>query len=491
MTAATGILIWLIGLCVGSFLNVVVYRLLSGLSIINPVFSMCPACRTRIAWFDNIPVVSWFALRGRCRACRAPISTQYPLIESLTGLAFVLVYFLLARDGVRVGWPPFEWPLDWAVLIGWLVLVAVLIAFSTTDVLLYIVDTRLAFVALVAGVLAYSAWQRPALQVALAQQPEYAAGATALCVGGLTAFLLRRRTHDWAEEGAPEPATMREVQHGFASASLAVTASTAIAVLLVFSDLTAAGAVLRPWMLGAALAMLFLVTALAGGKQREADDDIHAAVESESDQARRTVLIELTRLAPAILAAAGVYALLALRPEASQAWQRLVATRFAGGMPVAGAAIALHGAAVAASAGWFLRILFTLAFGREAFGSGDIYILAAAGACAGWDIALIGLVLAVGFALGGWIIALMMKRSSMIPFGPWLAIGFVAALWGSREGAEVAGAYLDAVQDIAFARPDFLLVGAGIILVSFGCAIFLGRMVRRAIEGGRGPLGSG
>jgi leader peptidase (prepilin peptidase)/N-methyltransferase len=75
----------LVGLAFGSFLNVCIVRLPHDGSLLRPP-SSCPHCRARIAWRDNIPVVSWLLLRGRCRHCGGPISAQYPLIELLVGV---------------------------------------------------------------------------------------------------------------------------------------------------------------------------------------------------------------------------------------------------------------------------------------------------------------------------------------------------------------------------------------------------------------------
>lgn len=77
----------ILGLAVGSFLNVVIWRVPRGESIVSPP-SGCPACGHRIRWRDNIPVVSWLTLQGRCRDCDKPISLRYPLVEVLTGLLF-------------------------------------------------------------------------------------------------------------------------------------------------------------------------------------------------------------------------------------------------------------------------------------------------------------------------------------------------------------------------------------------------------------------
>jgi leader peptidase (prepilin peptidase)/N-methyltransferase len=88
--AAEIVFIALLGLLVGSFLNVVAYRLPRGESVVKPR-SRCPSCGTEVRSRDNVPVVSWLLLRGRCRDCAAPISVRYPLIEALTGALFAAV----------------------------------------------------------------------------------------------------------------------------------------------------------------------------------------------------------------------------------------------------------------------------------------------------------------------------------------------------------------------------------------------------------------
>src|SRR5437764_11567216 len=96
VTVASG----LFGLAVGSFLNVVIYRVPRKESVVRPR-SRCPGCGTQLAERDNIPVVSWLILRGKCRTCGEPISARYPLVELLTGALFV-------GAALRVG-------LDWAL----------------------------------------------------------------------------------------------------------------------------------------------------------------------------------------------------------------------------------------------------------------------------------------------------------------------------------------------------------------------------------------
>ena len=92
------VLLTVLGLAFGSFLNVCIHRLPLGLSLASPP-SRCPSCGYQLRWYDNIPVVSYAMLGGRCRGCRAPISLQYPVVELLTAVLFVL-------HGWVFGWTP-------------------------------------------------------------------------------------------------------------------------------------------------------------------------------------------------------------------------------------------------------------------------------------------------------------------------------------------------------------------------------------------------
>jgi leader peptidase (prepilin peptidase)/N-methyltransferase len=94
----------LFGLLVGSFLNVCIHRLPQGASVTWPA-SHCTSCRRPLSWFENVPVVSWLVLGGRCRTCRAPISAMYPLVELTTAAVFaggVAVYGVSALLAVRL-----------------------------------------------------------------------------------------------------------------------------------------------------------------------------------------------------------------------------------------------------------------------------------------------------------------------------------------------------------------------------------------------------
>lgn len=82
----------LAGLCIGSFLNVCIHRLPLKQSVVHPG-SRCPGCGHALRWYDNIPVLSYAALRGRCRSCARPISIQYPIVEVVTGAVFLLHWY--------------------------------------------------------------------------------------------------------------------------------------------------------------------------------------------------------------------------------------------------------------------------------------------------------------------------------------------------------------------------------------------------------------
>lgn len=136
-SAAVNVTAGLLGLAIGSFLNVVIARLPEHRSLWRPG-SACPGCGAAIAWYDNIPVLSFLALRARCRACGAPISWQYPLVELLTGGAFLSAY---------IGFGPT------LRFVGAAALLAALIAITVIDLKLQIIPDAISLPGIVAGVL--------------------------------------------------------------------------------------------------------------------------------------------------------------------------------------------------------------------------------------------------------------------------------------------------------------------------------------------------
>lgn len=101
---------FVLGLLFGSFGNVVIYRLPRGESVVHPR-SRCPGCQAAIAWYDNIPVISWLILRGRCRGCKTSISKRYPLVELLTGVLFAAVTFKYGVSWTTLEYLIFVWSL--------------------------------------------------------------------------------------------------------------------------------------------------------------------------------------------------------------------------------------------------------------------------------------------------------------------------------------------------------------------------------------------
>lgn len=90
---------FILGTIIGSFLNVCIYRLPRKESVVSPL-SHCRSCDSRIAWYDNVPIVSWLILRGNCRRCGSPISIEYPIVEFITGLIYLFTY-------IRYGQSPY------------------------------------------------------------------------------------------------------------------------------------------------------------------------------------------------------------------------------------------------------------------------------------------------------------------------------------------------------------------------------------------------
>jgi leader peptidase (prepilin peptidase)/N-methyltransferase len=141
----------LAGLVVGSFLNVVAYRLPRDESLVHPR-SRCPSCGTQLRAIDNVPVVSWLLLRGRCHHCGAPVSARYPLVELTTGALYAAVV-ATQDDAVRI-------------VLG-LLLVTVLVPITLIDLDHRIIPNRITGPAAVAALVAVAALDRDFLVEAL------------------------------------------------------------------------------------------------------------------------------------------------------------------------------------------------------------------------------------------------------------------------------------------------------------------------------------
>ena len=176
------ILYFILGLCAGSFLNAVIWRLEKGKSVIldsggvanessrrrglSPAIpinvftrSQCPQCRHKLAWHDLVPVFSFIFLRGKCRYCKHPISWQYPLVEISTALIFSLIfnYQLLIINNVSslkfspAGGPPAGWQV--LSLIFWLYIASALIVIFVYDLKHYIIPDKILFPAIAISIM--------------------------------------------------------------------------------------------------------------------------------------------------------------------------------------------------------------------------------------------------------------------------------------------------------------------------------------------------
>lgn len=392
------------GACVGSFLNVVIYRVPEGLSVIHPP-SRCPGCEQKLALYDNVPVLGWLWLRGRCRTCKMKISPQYPLIEAFTGLCFLgltaAYYFTTLRPAfasVGVGG-------SWPVLAVHLVLLSAMIAATVIDAKLFIIPLGIPWIAaLVAFVVLPLAvgvgWMGPSVSSQVTQWEELVPWVSPDWVGvplgaGLGLLLAVALLHlgvipqSFSDEPElPEGADPNDPEHFF----LHPHPRREISKELVFLALPVVGAV---------------VGYVVGGAVVPAMDP--------SPLVSAPIIDEIPRFAT----------------------QDAVTNWLSGADRVPGWLLAfggvLLGFLVGAAVVWFTRILGTLMFGKEAMGLGDVHLMAAVGAVIGWrDVTLAFFVAPFLGLLGTALVAGVgaFKKGGMrpIPYGPYLCAATVIVM---------------------------------------------------------------
>jgi leader peptidase (prepilin peptidase)/N-methyltransferase len=355
------IFLFALGACVGSFLNVIIYRLPRGESVVFPA-SHCPACGRAIKWYDNIPIVSWLVLRGRCRACAARISPRYLAIELAAGAIVAGLYawyFVLSlRDGAG------DFADAWPMFVAHAALLLGLLAASVVDIEQFLVPLPVMWVCAGVGVAAAAFRPHPLMPPA---GPAVAVGAVAAAFGLPVGLLMVRL--GWLQP----------------------------------SFLDAEDKPLPP-----------------PGEGAEADRPV-AVTAADGVNPRREVLREVLFLGPAVLMGA-VGFILAVRVPALRAglldiWGGPV------GEHLASACGAALGMMVGIAWIWGTRILGTLAFGKEAMGMGDVHIMAAVGAVLGWKAASLTFFAAPLLGLL-WAVYLLVARGRReLPYGPWLAAG--------------------------------------------------------------------
>src|SRR6478752_5830930 len=162
-------LLALFGLVIGSFLNVVIVRVPSGESIVRPP-SKCPQCETEILTRDNIPVISWLLLKGKCRSCGEPIPAGYPLVELGNAVLWVLA-------GIRFG--------DTIEVLPYAALFSVLLVLSVIDLELYILPNKITYPSILVSLVAI-----PVIAFATADDPGAVILGAVLGALGFAGFLL-------------------------------------------------------------------------------------------------------------------------------------------------------------------------------------------------------------------------------------------------------------------------------------------------------------
>ncbi len=363
------ILLGVWGCCVGSFLNVVIYRVPEGLSVVSPP-SRCPTCEKKLKWFDNVPVLGWLWLRGKCRFCKAPISGQYPLVELTTGVLFAGLTWVYYFTGLRPVFAETGVLWSWPVLAVHLCLLACMIAATVIDAKLYIIPLGITWTASV---------------VALFQPAAVLIGLVGESAGNIGRW--------W---GSLIPVT------DMAGTYLAMGAGFGLLVSLL---LLKTGAI-----------PLSFAEEPELPEGVDPDDPNLILVHPHP---RREVMKEALFLLPVVVFGGlawwfmgqpfGKVVGLGALPE-----DPLVLRSFGG---------VLLGYLVGGGVVWFIRIFGTLLFGKEAMGLGDVHLMAAVGAVIGWRDATLAFfvapfigILVVLVTTG--VSAVLKGKTRVIPYGP-------------------------------------------------------------------------
>ncbi len=371
-------LFWL-GAATGSFLNVAIYRLPRGGSVLFPARSFCPACGRTIRAWDNIPLLSWLILRGRCRDCGVRISPRYLLVEAGGAGIFVGLYVAYFLFDVRRGTGSIL--TDWPMYTAHVSLLCGLLVCSIVDAKFFIIPLEVMWVCAGIGIVAAGVDPHPfLLQVAVA--PEWVAASLAAGVGlGISHLLVRWGYLVPSFIDAVEPPLAPEPRPGAPD-----------------------GATVAP--------------------SRDATAGTQVAFGPEHGVApRREILREVAYLAPAALLAGATVVVLRRWEGGMAVWGGLfdfVAHPLLGPrMAAVGAAV--FGLLVGGLCVWAVRILGTLAFNKEAMGMGDVHLLAAVGAVTGWFIPTVTFFVAPFLGLLWAMFLWIFRRQRELPYGPWLA----------------------------------------------------------------------
>ena len=364
------VFIFAFGCCIGSFLNVVIYRLPRDKSLITPP-SACPACGKHIRFYDNIPLVSWLLLGRKCRYCKAPISPRYFVIELLTGLVFLGLFILYFRTDLRIGMPSF---LDggWFIYLLHIILLAAFIAASAIDLELWVIPLSICWFVTAVGLLGSA-------------------------LGG---YII-------------DPAVIRRY------ALLPNTWDIILKNEVTVASLAAGAAI------GLAISWVFLATGLIKRSYESADsqdspDEPENLTEQQLNH-RLEACREIIFLLPIIFCSLATYWI----GRKSSLIQSL---DFSQHPVIAGLLGSLWGYFVGCGVVWATRIFGTLAFGKEAMGLGDVHLMGAAGAVIGPIFVVVAFFIAPFFGLAWAGSQMFFKKTRQIPYGPFLSLGIFAVM---------------------------------------------------------------
>jgi len=386
--ATVPVWIWLVfvfalGCCIGSFLNVVVYRLPRDKSLVTPP-SSCPSCERHIRFYDNIPLVSWLVLGRKCRYCRTPISPRYFAIELLTGSVFLGVFILYFYTDVWKNMPPFQEG-GWLIYLIHIILLATFIAASAIDMEHWIIPLSLCWFVTAAGLIGSS-------------------------IGGL----MMAPKAIWAYTLLP-----------FASADSGALAAGATIGLLISLGLLTSGLIKRSY---------------------ESDDAAHDQVKPEKDKMegdsskspgplqdphfnhRLEACREIVFLAPIIACACLVFWISREVGPVNARWVEFTRENFSHHPVVAGCLGSIWGYFVGCGVVWGIRIFGTLAFGKEAMGLGDVHLMGAAGAVIGPLPVTIAFFIAPFFGLAWAGCQMFFRKIRQIPYGPFLSLAIFVVM---------------------------------------------------------------
>lgn len=367
------VFIFAFGCCVGSFLNVVIYRLPRDKSIVRPG-SACPACGRHIRFYDNIPLISWLVLGTKCRYCKAPISPRYFVIELLTGLVFVGLFIVYFRMDLWSGMPAFRQG-GWFIYLVHIILLAAFIAASAIDLELWVIPLSICWFVTGAGLIGS------------------ALGIYVLEAKNIYGYAL-------LPSASGDILNLKEVT----VASLAGGAAIGLGISLL---LLATGLIKRSYE-----------SESAG----DSSENLKKPAEPEFNH-RLEICREIIFLVPIIVCSVGVY-LLSLKYPQMHNWWLNSSQKPA----IAGLLGSLWGYFVGCGIVWFTRIFGTLGFGKEAMGLGDVHLMGAAGAVIGPVFVVGAFFIAPFFGLAWAGFQMFFKKTRQIPYGPFLSLGVLAVM---------------------------------------------------------------